>query len=258
MGGTAVVAGVVVAVTSTTTAPAPVAASTSSPMTAAPVTTAAPTKAASPTSAPAGHFPAPPTVGPEMLAAEQEELAATAALLDTSVRPSAPAEWDRWLPAGKPARGTTSEEDMATCPQLSDRLRAQLGVKFSYWTGTLPSGSDSLGCKYATVPLQYGPDPYDYAYVITVGYADRTVAEKLWGIFYEHQGAVCPQLDVPAVAPGAVLVRCEDTTTSYALRLPDGRRDGEWLLLADTREKATHPASYALTTLVDAVEAVYG
>lgn len=125
----------------------------------------------------------------------------------------------------------------------------------SYWTGTLPNGP--VGCSWATVPLSYGPDAPNYPYVLSVGYvADGSTTEDQH--FFEHQGAICPDVDVPAVGPGAVLVRCADDTTSYALVLPDRRRDGVWLLLAEARGTAAHPASYALTSLVDAVSGVYG
>ena len=89
-------------------------------------------------------------------------------------------------------------------------------------------------------------------------HGDGTTTDDWRDHFYEHQGATCPAVDVPAVATGAVLVRCQHDTTSYALVLPDARRDGLWFLVADTRAHAAHPTSYVLTSLVDAVEAVYG
>ena len=126
----------------------------------------------------------------------------------------------------------------------------------SYWTGTLPNGPG--GCAWATVPLSYD-GPYDYAYVLSVGYlADGTTTEDWCGHFYEHQGAICPAVDVPAVASGAVLVRCQNETTDYVLILEDARRQGLWFLQAATRAHAQHPTSYVLTSLVDAMETVHG
>ena len=58
---------------------------------------------------------------------------------------------DQWLPAGKPYPGADTEDELSTCPRLSDRLGAALGRKMSYWTGTLPGGP--YGCTWATVPL---------------------------------------------------------------------------------------------------------
>ena len=199
--------------------------------------------------------PPTPTVPADVAARERAELVETAALLDSPLTLTSPAQWDQWLPAGKPFPGASLEEEISTCPQLSDRLTAALGQRMSYWTGTLPNGP--VGCSWATVPLSYGPDAPNYPYVLSVGYvADGSTTESQH--FFEHQGAICPDVDVPAVGPGAVLVRCADDTTSYALVLPDRRRDGVWLPLAEATGTAAHPASYALTSLVDAVSAVYG
>ena len=234
-------------------------ASTPAPAQGATVTSPAPAAPRSTTSSPARTVqpaPATPTVPADVAARERAELAEAAALLDTPVTLSSPAQWDQWLPAGKPYPGASTEEDVATCPRLAAGLSAALGVQMSYWTGTLPNGPS--GCNWATVPLSYD-GPYDYAYVLSVGYlADGTTTEDWRHHFYEHQGATCPDVDVPAVAPGAVLVRCEDEATSYALVLPDQRRDGVWFLTADTRSFAAHPASYALTALIDGVVAAYG
>ncbi|TFV87165.1 hypothetical protein [Blastococcus sp. CT_GayMR16] len=200
--------------------------------------------------------PAASTVPAAVLVQERAELAETAALLDSAVTLSSPAQWDQWLPAGKPYPGESTEEEMATCPRLAAGLSAALGVQMSYWIGTLPGAG---GCTWVPIPLQYGPDPYNYAYVLRVAYvADGTTIESWRHQFYEHQGAICPDVDVPAVAPGAVLLRCANDNTSYTLALPDQRRDGVWFLSADTRSNAAHPASYALTTLVDGVAAAYG
>jgi hypothetical protein len=213
--------------------------------------------AISTTDVPVKPIPPAPSVSPEMLAAERAELAATAALLDSPVRLSSPAEWDHWLPEGKPYPGASTEEEMSTCPRLADRLNAALGVRMSYWTGTLPGGPDGGGCTWATVPLSYD-GPYHYPYLVSVGYASDGTVETWRHHFYEHQGKICPDVDVPAV-PGAALVRCvNDEVTSYTLVLPDVRREGVWLLEADTRPNAQHPTSFVLTTLVDGVTAAYG
>jgi hypothetical protein len=147
---------------------------------------------------------------------------------------------------------------MATCPHLADRLNAALGVRMSYWTGTLPGGRDGGGCTWATVPLSYD-GPYHYPYLVSVSYASDGTVDTWRHHFYEHQGAICPDVDVPIAAPGAALVRCvNDEVTSYVLVLSDVRRDGVWLLEADTRPNAQHPTSFVLTTLVDGVTAAYG
>jgi hypothetical protein len=193
-------------------------------------------------------------VPPAQLAAERAELQQTAAQLK-ALRLTSPASWDEWLPQGKPYPGASTADDVSTCPKISSRLTAALGMKISYWIGTLPLGPN--GCDYATVPLDYN-GPYTYPYVFEVGYLSATTTEEWRHHFYEDQGAICPDVDVPAVAPAAVLVRCVNEGPSYTLILPDSRRpDGVWILEADTRPTAQHPASYALTALLDALKAVY-
>jgi hypothetical protein len=207
--------------------------------------------------APSKPVPAPPapTVPADVLAAEQADLADTATLIDSPVSLHSPAAWDRWLPEGKPYPGASTEEDIATCPRLAARLGGALGVELSYWTGTLPQGP--VGCTWVPTPLSYD-GPYDYAYVLSVGYlADGTTTEDWRHHFYEHQGAVCPDVPVPAAGPGAVLIRCSNDATGYTLVVPDARRAGVWFLQAETRAHAGHPASSALVTLVDAVRDVY-
>jgi hypothetical protein len=214
------------------------------------------TTASPATTPPVESLPPTPTVPAADPARARAELAEVAALLDTPLVLSSPPEWDRWLPQSKRYPGASTEEDIATCPRLADRLSSALGVRMSYWTGTLPNGPG--GCTWATVPLSYD-GPYDYPYVLNVGYlADGTTTEDWRHHFYEHQGAVCPDVDVPAVDPDAVLVRCEDDGIGYVLVLPDARRPGVWFLQTHTRTDAAHPPSYALTELVDAVVAVYG
>jgi hypothetical protein len=226
-----------------TTAPAsrPVAAADPAP----PVDTSPPPATVTP-----GENPSP------QQAAERAELAAEAARLTTPVSLTSPAGWDRWLPAGKPYPGASTEEDIATCPHLADRLRAALGKRMSYWTGTLPGGP--VGCTWVPVPLSYD-GPYHYAYLLSVGYlADGTTTHSLPA--YENGPERCPQVDVPAVGPAAVLVRCASADeVDYSLRLSDVRRPGGlWVLDAGARTDAPHSASQALDALIAAVGAAYG
>ncbi len=222
-----------------TTVPAPIVRTTSAPTSTTPAPTTQPT----------------PTVPPDQLAAEKAELRQTAGLLTSPVRLSSPASWDRWLPAGKPYPGASTADDISTCPTLAARLTSALGVKISYWIGTLPNEG---GCVWVPVPLEYD-GPYTYAYTLTVSYLAGTSSEEWRHHFYEHQGAICPDVDVPAVGTGAILVRCVREGPGYVLVLPDQRRrDGVWLIDADTRPNAKHPASYALTALIAAVKGVYG
>jgi hypothetical protein len=197
-----------------------------------------------------------PTVPADVLAAEQADLAGAAALIDSPVALRSPLEWDQWLPQGKPYPGASTEEDIATCPRLAARLGAALGTELSYWTGTLPNGP--VGCTWVPTPLSYD-GPYDYAYVLSVGYlADGTTTEHWRSEFREHRGAVCPDTDVPAAGPGAALVRCAtDDGSGYTLLVPDTRRAGVWFLQADARDDAAQSASATLEALVAAAADAY-
>jgi hypothetical protein len=207
-----------------------------------------------------GSDPAKGTVPPPLtgaqLAAERVELTAEAARLTRPLSLTSPSGWDRYLPAGKTYPGASTEDDISTCPHLADRLTASLGKKMSYWTGTLPDGP--VGCTWVPVPLSYD-GPYHYAYLLTVGYLDDgTTAQSL--TFYENGPDSCPRVDVPAVGPGAVLVRCATSTDlTYGLVLEDARRPGGlWVLQADARTDAAHSAAEALDALVAAVRPAYG
>jgi hypothetical protein len=229
-------------------------------------TTAASTASAGPATSPASdtsaqEAPASPSksamesVGD---AAALRELEAVAATLDTPVALTSPADWDRWLPAGKPFPGADTAEDMATCPRLTDRLEAALGTRMSYWTGTLPNGPG--GCTWATVPLSYGPDPYSYPYLASVGFlADGTTTEQMSTGFFHHQGRICPSIAAPAVGDGAFLVRCEELEgTTYALITRDTRTAGIWILDVSAREDAAHPATDLIPPVIDGVVSAFG
>ncbi len=203
-----------------------------------------------------------PTAIPEQITADPaalRELDAVAATLTTPIVLSSPAEWDRWLPAGKPYPGVDSTDDMATCPRLTDRLEAALGVEMSYWKGTLPQGPS--GCTWATVPLSYGPDPYDHPYLAGVGFlADGTTTEQMSRSFFHHQGRICPSIPLPSAGEGAHLIRCEELEggLSYVLALRDARTTGVWVLVATAREDAGHPATDLLPPVVDGVRSTFG
>ena len=109
-------------------------------------------------------------------------------------------------------------------------------------------------------PLKYGPDPYDYAYLASVGFlADGTTTEQWSGGFFHHQGRICPSVAVPSAGEGAYLVRCEELGgVSYALITRDARTDGIWVLMATARAVASHPAVDVLRPVLDGVVRAYG
>ena len=193
-----------------------------------------------------------------MRSQELADLQAVAAQLTSPVALTSPTDWDQWAPAGVPypMQTGTVNVDMATCPHLAAGLSAALGQEMSYWVGALPLGP--VGCQWVNTPLRYGSDPYNYAYVLTVGFLQNGTPPD--GVpNYEHQGQLCPTVPVPSVDPQAVLTRCDDGTgVDLQLTLPDARGAGTWVLDASARTGTPHTATDALVALVHGVEQNYG
>ncbi len=194
--------------------------------------------------------------------AAQPELDAFVTALGGPVSLSSPAGWDQWLPGSKPYPGASTQEDVATCPQLSDRLGAEFGMRFSYWTGTLPNPG---GCTWVPVPLSYD-GPHDYAYSFRVTFEGGTSVEHVRGQAVmgggqqDHPGGIpCPSADVPG---GAALMRCGAMDDRYdadwTLVLPDARGAGVWTLSAAAQTATGRSSAEALGVLVREVSAVYG
>ena len=212
-----------------------------------PTATSAPARTSS---SPATAVPKPPAVaseprsqaGPEA----QHEVAEVAAGLP-AVSLTSPVEWDRWLPEGKPFPGADLADDISTCPVLSARLETVTGQKMSYWSGTLPGPG---GCTWAETPLDY--DSPDYDYVVNVGF--ETDDSDWFPI------GSCARLDVPSIADGAVLARCEwQGITTYVLAVPDTRLEaGRWVLGVQTKPGAPVRAAQILPVLLDGVVAAFG
>ncbi|MGY1687530.1 hypothetical protein ACI8AK_18255 [Geodermatophilus sp. SYSU D00867] len=193
-------------------------------------------------------------------AAAQPELDAVVSELGGPVTLGSPAEWDRWLPDGRPYPGDDLEDDLSTCPVLSARLGEVTGREMSYWAGTLPNGP--AGCTWVPVPLVY--DTVDHDTVVSVGFlADGTTVEEYARDARQGPGqgvAPCPRADVPSAPGGALLLRCESSgTTSYTLVVPDTRLEGGvWFLVVSTDERATAPAADVLPALVEGATAAFG
>jgi len=205
-------------------------------------------------SAPAAKEPAPPTAAADPAALA--DLDAVAATLSAPLVLTSPANWDQWLPKGKPFPGASTAEEMSTCPRLSDRLGRVLGTKMSYWTGTLPNGP--YGCTWAPVPLVY--DSPDYDYVISVGFvADGTTPSAL-ARRSETASGPCPWKDLPEVARDAVLMRCDaGAGTEYTLALPDSRLPGGlWTLVVNVKDRAAVPARQIFPVLIEGAVSAFG
>jgi DNA-directed RNA polymerase specialized sigma24 family protein len=223
--------------------------------------------------APAGRTTAEPAPapGPSLSAAEAEEarqaalprLQAAVAGLGDPLTLTSPAEWDQWLPEGRPAQGETGQEDEYTCPPLSERLSADLGIPMGYWTGALPRGP--VGCTWVPgpVPLSQG-GPYDYAQVVSVGFVaggDGTAVEELRTVLLPGAGrgpVPCPAADVPG---GGALISCAGPTGGYeaplVLAVPDARGAGVWVLSATVEWGAERSTAEVLAVLVEAVRPLY-
>jgi hypothetical protein len=191
------------------------------------------------------------------LAVAQADLARLAGDLTEPVALTSPTAWDQWLPGMKPYPGAGTEEDIATCPVLSEGLTAALGHRMSYWAGTLPMGP--VGCTWAPVPLQY--DTIDYPFTVSVGFVgDGTTAAQEAGsqvtVINGDQPRSCPEAELPG---GAVLTECWNAgSTSIGLAVPDARSAGVWVLSADAKDDGAVTAEEAFLALLDGVTRVYG
>lgn len=200
----------------------------------------------------------------ETVAAVRAQLADAAARIGAAPRLTSPAEWDQWLPRGRPPQGTTGQADENTCPPLSGPLAAALDAPMGYWTGALPRGP--VGCTWvpAPAPLSEGL-PYDYAYVLSVGFVhdrDGTSIETLRTTFAPGgpgTRALCPAADLPG---GGALIGCPDDDGDLGVRLllavRDARGVGVWVLSARVQPETGRSPAEALEVLVGEVAAVYG
>jgi hypothetical protein len=194
--------------------------------------------------------PAPEPPPPAVPRAEEAELRAVAAGLSAPVSLTAPAAWVRWGTA-RP----TYPHDVDGCPHLATRLTAALGTAMGYWQGTLPQGP--YGCTWVPVPPSL---PGPSAYQLDVGWSTggTTTGQLSAGPPEGGAGTRCPEVEVPAVGPGAELVRCEGTTdVEYTLVLRDAGGPGVWRLHARARDDARHTPAEALDALVGAVTRSY-
>ncbi|MGY1672910.1 sigma factor-like helix-turn-helix DNA-binding protein [Geodermatophilus sp. SYSU D00710] len=192
----------------------------------------------------------------------EPRLEAAVARLGAPLTLTSPAEWDRWLPGGRPV--DAAPEDGDGCPPLAERLTAALGVPMDHRAGELPRGP--VGCTWGPGPVRLSEGgPYDYAQVVGVGFVadpDGTAIDRLRTALLPGdvgRDEPCLAADVPG---GGALIGCTGTgglsTTPLVLAVPDARGAGVWVLSASVQHGAGRSAAEVLAVLVEAVRTVYG
>jgi len=221
----AVTAGVAIA-GSSNPAPATAATTTSTPTTGDVVTTSVPVSAS--VSAPATTTDGntgkviPPAMSSEQSEKTRTELTALAARLPAHLALTAPATWAQYG-----GQTPSYDEDIVSCPHIADRLAADLGARWTYSYGKLPTGP--FGCYWTPVP--WIPDVSRF--FVSIGYQTGTVPDLMRGMDFCAGGVLAPRVSVPAVAPGAVLYGCDDAGgPGYDLAVPDTGGRGVFFLHA--------------------------
>jgi hypothetical protein len=253
-GGLAIllVAGVVVAAVavgrSSTSAPAAPAATTS-PQTGKVAPVSAPVPAAGPavSTDPRTGKVIPPAMSIEQYDKTRTELTALAARLPAHLTLTAPATWAQYA-----GQEPTYDEDIVSCPHIADRLAADLGARWTYSFGKLPTGP--FGCNWTPVP--WVPDVSRF--FVSIGYQTGTVPGLMQGMDYCAGGVEAPRVDVPAVGRGAVLYGCDDVNgPSYDLAIPDAGGSGVFFLHAksDAQQSPSEVADAFLAVIDGAARA---
>ncbi|HEV7212791.1 MAG TPA: hypothetical protein VGN47_13870 [Blastococcus sp.] len=188
--------------------------------------TAAPTPVPTPSAARTVSPPAkkitPPAMSAEQYARTRTELTALAVRLPAALRLTAPASW-------APYAGRTPEyrDDIVSCPHIAARLGADLGARWTYTFGKLPTGPG--GCFWTPVP--WIPDVSRF--FVSIGYQTGDVPSLMHGMDSCAGGVEAPRLNVPAVGRGAVLYGCDDANgAGYDLAVPDTGGTGVFFLSA--------------------------
>jgi len=252
----AVAAGVVVARSS---AASPVAALTASttPSTSPDIGKAAPAAASAtaPGAAPAATTDQntgkmiPPAMSTEQYGKTRTELIALAARLPAHLTLTAPATWAQYA-----GQTPTYDQDIVSCPHIADRLAADLGARWTYTYGKLPTGPG--GCYWTPVP--WVPDVSRF--FVSIGYETGDVPELMQGMDYCAGGVESPRVDVPAVGQEAVLYGCDDANgPGYDLAVPDAGGTGAFFLNATGGvQQSPSQVADAMLAVIDGAARAYG
>lgn len=205
-----------------------------------------PPSSAAPATVPAtATTSAPPPMPAAQASAIRAQLAALAKRLP-HLALTAPATWAQYA-------GTTPDyvEDITSCPHVAATLGTELGQKWTYAYGKLPTGP--AGCTWTPVPWVPDRPPADRLFV-TIGYQSGPVADLLHQPGYCDGGHAAPTLAVPTVGSDAVLDGCEDSNgTVLGVSVADPPRTGVWTLGVYAGSHV--PASRAVDALVAVVRA---
>jgi hypothetical protein len=184
-------------------------------------------------------------------AATNAELAAVAKRLTRHLSLRPPAGWAQYAAA-------TPEyaEDVTSCPHVSSALGAELGQRWTYAFGKLPTGP--AGCTWTPVPWVPDKPPADRLFV-SIGYQAGPPAELLAQAGYCAGGVAEPTLAVPGAGAGATLGGClDDNGTQLGLSVADPAGGGVWTLGASAGSALPAPrAADALVAVVDGARKAY-
>jgi hypothetical protein len=246
----ALVAGVAVA-RSSVSSPATAATATSTPDTgnAAPAAAYASATAPATTTDPSTGKVVPPAMSAGQYDQTRTELAALAARLPAHLTLTAPATWAQYA-----GQTPSYDEDIVSCPHIADRLAADLGARWTYSYGKLPTGP--FGCNWTPVP--WVPDVSRF--FVSIGYQSGTVPVLMQGMDYCMGGVEGPHVDVPAVRQGAVLYGCDDAGgPRYDLAIPDTGGTGVFFLHATGGvQRSPSQVAGALLAVIDGATRAYG
>lgn len=190
----------------------------------------------------------PPPMTDAQLAATRTELAALAPRLP-HLALTAPATWAQYA-------GSTPDydQDIVSCPRIADRLAADLGNRWTYTFGKLPTSP--YGCNWSPVP--WVPDVTTN--FVSIGYGTGTVADLTRGMESCSGGVDAPSLDVPQVGRGARLYGCDDVNgPGYDLAVPDTGGSGVFFLHSTGGPKTSAAqAANELLAVIDGATLNYG
>jgi hypothetical protein len=190
----------------------------------------------------------PPPISSAQYAESRAELAALAPRLPAHLTLTAPATWAQYA-----GRTPDYDQDIVSCPHIADRLAADLGTRWTYTFGKLPTGP--YGCNWTVVP--WVPDVSRF--FVSIGYETGRLPDVLGSTSYCAGGVVAPKLDVPTVGRGAVLDGCEDNTgLGYDLAVPDTGGTGVFFLHASGGpEQSVAQVRAAMLAVIDGATRAY-